>query len=145
MFTRESCRGLVEEQSIHRKLYQQTSTSRPIDIIADPDVSSLRTPLATGVRAFLFHQSIMHRKAAAGSKKAANPPPAPPLCGHCQQPSQPGKSLLVCSSCPTAAPSTKLRLGFITKSSASRGRKRRRRRRKRRRGKRTMQLSTTCC
>ena len=40
----------------------------------------------------------------------------------------------------TAAPSTKSRIGFLTKSSASRGR-----RRKRKRGKRAMQLSPTCC
>jgi hypothetical protein len=41
----------------------------------------------------------MQQKVAAGSNKATNPPPHPPLCGHCQQPAQPGKSLLVCSSC----------------------------------------------
>ena len=45
----------------------------------------------------------MQRKVAAGSNKATNPPPPfplpPPLCGHCQQPAQPGKRLLVCSSC----------------------------------------------
>jgi ankyrin repeat protein len=42
----------------------------------------------------------MQRKAAAGSNKATNPPsPLPSLCGHCQQPAQPGKRLLVCSSC----------------------------------------------
>jgi hypothetical protein len=44
----------------------------------------------------------MQRKVAAGSNKATNPPPPPlppPLCDHCQQPAQPGKSLLVCSSC----------------------------------------------
>ena len=39
----------------------------------------------------------MQRKVAAGCNKATNPPP--PLCGHCQQPAQPGKRLLVCSSC----------------------------------------------
>ena len=49
---------------------------------------------------YSIHQSIMSRKVAAGSNKATNPPcPLPPLCGHCQQPAQPGKSLLVCSSC----------------------------------------------
>jgi ankyrin repeat protein len=42
----------------------------------------------------------MQRKVAAGSIKATNPPPPPPsLCGHCKQTAQPGKSLLVCSSC----------------------------------------------
>ena len=42
----------------------------------------------------------MQRKVAAGSNKATNPPPPPLLlCDHCQQPAQPGKHLLVCSSC----------------------------------------------
>jgi ankyrin repeat protein len=35
----------------------------------------------------------------AGSNKATNHPAPPPLCGHCQQSAQLGKSLLVCSSC----------------------------------------------
>ena len=39
-----------------------------------------------------YTRSIMQRKV------ATNPHP-PPLCGHCQQPAQPGKRLLVCSSC----------------------------------------------
>jgi ankyrin repeat protein len=43
----------------------------------------------------------MQRKVAAGSNKATNPRGRPPLplCDHCQQPAQPGKRLLVCSSC----------------------------------------------
>jgi ankyrin repeat protein len=42
----------------------------------------------------------MQRKVVAGSNKATNPPPLPlHLCGHCKQPAQTGKSLLVCSSC----------------------------------------------
>jgi ankyrin repeat protein len=47
--------------------------------------------------------SIMQRKVAAGSNKETNPPPHHHhhhhLCGHCQQPAQPSKRLLVCASC----------------------------------------------
>ena len=53
---------------------------------------------------FYFYRSIVQRKVATGSNKATNPPPPPPphsllLCGHCRQPAQPGKSLLVRASC----------------------------------------------
>ncbi len=41
----------------------------------------------------------MQRKVVAGSNKATNPPPPLHLCGHCKQPAQRGKSLLVFSSC----------------------------------------------
>ena len=65
--------------------------------IADDHIAGRETFLPFSC--FLFYQSSMSRKVAAGSK-ATNPPPSPrPLCGHCQQPAQPSKRLLVCSSC----------------------------------------------